>query len=90
MAVIQSRGVAANQGFLKYYFVRLCSRDQGEWARYKQGGRSSGVAVKRGSAVVAIYLHSSILVCTCSHILTDLSLITVDYQHIIHFLTFMY
>ena len=31
VAVIRSRGVAANQGFLKYYFVWRCSRDQGEW-----------------------------------------------------------
>ena len=31
VAVIRSRGVAANQGFLKYYFVWPCSRDQGEW-----------------------------------------------------------
>ena len=31
VAVVQSRGVAANQGFLKYYFVWRCSLDQGEW-----------------------------------------------------------
>ena len=31
VAVIRSRGVAAYQGFLKYYFVWRCSRDQGEW-----------------------------------------------------------
>ena len=31
VVVIRSREVAANQGFLKYYFVWPCSRDQGEW-----------------------------------------------------------
>ena len=31
VAVMRSRGVAANQGVLKYNFVWRCSRDQGEW-----------------------------------------------------------
>ena len=31
VAVVQSRGVAANQGFLKYYLIWRCNRDQGEW-----------------------------------------------------------
>ena len=44
--------MAAKQWFLEYYSEWRCSQDQGECPPYRQGGRSSGVVVKRGSTVV--------------------------------------
>ena len=41
-------GVATNQGFYKYYFNAGGTKISGH---YREGGRSSGVAIKWGSTV---------------------------------------
>ena len=59
--VIRSRGVAAKQGFLKYY-TKGDAIGTKVSVRYRESGRLSGVVVKRGSTVL-IYcygLHSVI------------------------------
>ena len=50
-AVIRSREVAAIQGFLKYYLNGDAVGTKVS-VRNRQGGRYSGVAVKRGSTVI--------------------------------------
>ena len=49
-AIIWSREVAANQGFLKYYLNgdAVGTKVSG---RYRQGGHSSEVVVKKGSTI---------------------------------------
>ena len=42
------RGVATNQGFYKYHFNAMGTKVSGH---YREGGLSSGVAIKRGSTV---------------------------------------
>ena len=42
------REVATNQGFYMYYLNAVGTKVSGH---YREGGRSSGVAIKRGSTV---------------------------------------
>ena len=43
------RGVASNHGFHKYYFNGVGTT---MWGHCREGGRSSGVAIKSGSTVI--------------------------------------
>ena len=49
-AIIQSREVAVNQGFLKYYLNGDAVGTKVSGC-YRQGGRSSEVVVKKGSTI---------------------------------------
>ena len=50
-AVVQSRGVAAKQGFIMYYTKGVAIGTEVS-VRYRESGRLSGVVVKKGSTVV--------------------------------------
>ena len=54
VAVVRSRWVAAKQGFLMYYTKGVAIGTEVS-VRYKEGGRFSGVVVKRGFTVLEYY-----------------------------------
>ena len=62
-AVEQSRGMAAKQAFLVYYYIlRALQSGLKISLRYRESGRLSGVVIKRGSTVVGTNTDSTVFI----------------------------